>query len=105
MNENVRQQVVQAPGFLWFVHSSRGPVRVDERELAAVRRLLESGLQFDPLPNIQVGDEVEVVGGAMHGCRGHLHRKDANAIILLVSAVNGAIRVSLPAASSLRPIG
>lgn len=99
-----RQRAVQAPGFLWFVHNRTGPVRVAADELGAIRRLLASGLEYDPLPNVHLGDEVEVISGVMRGCRGCLLRKGAGAIVLNVSAIHGAVRVTLPDSSWVRPV-
>ena len=91
-----RQRAVQAPGFLWFVHNRSGTVRVDAGELGAIRALLSSGLEFDPLPVAQLGDEVEVVAGALRGTRGRLLHKEAGRIVLMVSAIHGGVRVTLP---------
>lgn len=104
VDEEARRRAVQAPGFLWYVRTAAGPVRVDESELDAIRRVLASGLEFDPLPNAQVGDEVEVVAGALRGCRGRLLRKDHSTVVLFVSAINGAVRVVLPDTAAIRPV-
>lgn len=104
VDEEERRRAVQAPGFLWYVHTSSGPVRVDESELDGIRRLLASGLEFDPLPGVQPGDGVEIVSGALRGCRGRLLRKDPSAVVLFVSAINGAVRIVLPDAAGIRPI-
>lgn len=98
-DETERRRAVQAPGLLWFVHSQSGPVHVAEAELHALRLALASGLDCDPLPNAQIGDEVEITAGALRGCRGRLLRKDAASILLIVSAINGGVRVALPDAS------
>ncbi|HEY7838614.1 MAG TPA: UpxY family transcription antiterminator [Terriglobales bacterium] len=102
LDEVQRQRAVQAPGFLWFVHGQSGPVRVADDELEAIRRLLASGLDFDPMPSAEVGDQVEIVSGAMRGCRGRLLRKDHGAIIMAVAAIQGGIRVCLPDSSWVR---
>lgn len=102
LNEQERRRAVQAPGFLWFVRNERGPVPVPAEELAAIDRLLASGWRFDPLLEARLGDEVEIVAGAMHGCRGRLLRKDAGAIALVVSAINGGVRVTVPDPSWIR---
>ncbi len=96
LTEAERRRAVQAPGFLWFVRNGRGPAPVAAEELAAIERLLASGWRFDPLPAARMGDEVEIVAGAMRGCRGRLVRKDAGAIALMVSAINGGLRVTVP---------
>lgn len=97
-----RRRAAQAPGFLWFVRDGRGPAPVAPEELAAVERLMASGWRFDPLPAARLGDEVEIVAGAMRGCRGRLLRKDIGAIALLVSAINGGVRVTVPDPSWIR---
>lgn len=96
LTEAERRRAVQAPGFLWFVRNERGPAPVAAEELAAIERLLASGWRFDPLPAARLGDEVEIVAGAMRGCRGRLVRKSAGAIALVVSAINGGLRVTVP---------
>lgn len=100
-----RARAVQAPGFLWFVRGVGGPVSVDESELEAVRRLLASGLEYDPLPAAQLGDEVEIVSGSMRGVRGRLERKGVAGVVLLVSAIHGLVRVTLPDPSWVAPVG
>lgn len=102
LREADRRRAVQAPGFLWFIRNQQGPVPVRTEELEAVERLLISGWRFDPLPAAHLGDEVEIVAGALRGCRGKLLRKDAGAIALLVSAINGGLRVSVPDPSWIR---
>lgn len=96
LTEAERRRAVQAPGFLWFVRNERGPAPVAAEELAAIERLLASGWRFDPLPAARLGDEVEIIAGALRGCRGRLVRKDAGAIALVVSAINGGLRVTVP---------
>ncbi|MGH9471722.1 MAG: transcription termination/antitermination protein NusG [Terriglobales bacterium] len=95
---------VQAPGFLGFVRNAMGPVEVHPHELYAIRDLLASGLQWDPLPNVEVGDEVEITNGALRGCRGKLLRKDRCEIALVVGAINGGVRIKVPDPSWLAPV-
>lgn len=96
--------VPRAPGLLWVVHNRSGPVAVDSLELEAIQRLLQSGLAFDPLPNAAIGDEVEIVRGAMRGCRGWLLSKQVGRIALRITAIQGGIRVYLPDPSWVVPI-
>ncbi len=90
-----RLRMLQAPGLLWLVHDRSGPVRMDAEELDAIRVLLASGLEYDPLPELALGDEAEITRGALRGCHGRLLRKQPGAIVLMVSAVGGAVRVRL----------
>ncbi len=104
-SDGERRRALQAPGVLRFVRNQEGPVHVEESELDAVRRLLQSGLAYDPLPDVQPGEEVEIVTGALRGCRGHLLSKSGNAVVLLVSAIQAGVRVSLPDPSWVRCVG
>lgn len=102
LSEPARRRALGAPGLISFVRGTAGPARVDEAELLAVARLLQSGWRFDALAAVEIGDEVEITAGALSGCRGHLLRKDAGAVALLVSAINGGVRVTLPDPSWVR---
>lgn len=104
LSASQRLRALQAPGLLWFVRNQAGPVRVSARELDAIRRLLESGLAFDPLPGVQLGDEVEIINGALRGCRGYLMSKDVRSVVLIVAAIQGGVRVNLPDPRWVRPI-
>lgn len=99
-----RSRIVGAPGFLWFVHDRKGPTTVDNDELNSIRLLLASGWEYDPMPKVEVGDEIEVVRGAMRGCRGFLLQKHDGAIVLQVSAIAGQVRVRLPDPSWIQPL-
>ncbi len=112
VDEMQRHRAVQAPGFLWFVQQQGRPVEVNEAELSAVRQLLVSGLEYDPLPEVQLGDEIEIVRGPLQGQIGRLVRKQQNAIALVVTAINGGVRVTLPDTTwvrvrrrQIRPVG
>ena len=99
-----RQRAAQAPGLLWFVHNRQKLVYPADDEISAIRRLLVSGWAFDPLPNVKVGGEVEIVAGALRGCRGYLLSKSDGVVALLVNAINGGIRIRVPDPSWLSPI-
>lgn len=100
----VQSRILRAPGFLWFVHNSQGPVQVDETELEVIDRLLASGLEFDPLPLVELGDDVEVTTGSLAGCRGRLISKTPGALALVISAINGGVRVVVPDPAWIRPV-
>ena len=104
LREADRYRAVQAPGFLWFVTQDHRPAIVKAHEIAAIQQLLASGLQFDPLPTVHLGDEVEIVDGPMRGTQGRLIRKEQNAVALLVSAINGGVRIMFPDASWIRTL-
>lgn len=104
LRESDRYRAVQAPGFLWFVTQDHRPAVVHEHEIASIRQLLASGLQFDPLPTVHLGDEVEIIDGPMRGAYGRLVRKEKNSVALIVSAINGGVKITLPDATWIRPL-
>lgn len=99
-----RLLALQAPGALWYVRDSQGPVAVAADELQAVARLLASGLEYDPLPGVASGDEVEISRGPLQGCRGRLLRKDGGSVVLVVTAIGGAVRVKLTDTGAVRRV-
>lgn len=98
-----RRGAVQSPGFLHFVRGQWGPAEIAEGELGAVRALLSSGMECNPLPGAELGREVEVVRGAMRGVRGYLMHKSRACMVLSITAAQG-VRISFPDASWLRPL-
>jgi len=103
-DEPTKSRAAHAPGFLWYVRTQHGMAQVDESELAGVRQMLSSGLEFDPLPGTDPGDPVEIISGPLQGCRGWLERKQAFSLVLRISAINGAVRVHIPDATRVRAI-
>ena len=81
------------------------PAIVNGQELQAIRQALASGLQYDPMPTLHLGDEVEIIDGPMRGTCGRLIRKELNAVALMVSAINGGVKITLPDATLIRPLG
>ena len=72
---------------------------IPDHELDAVRRLVTSGLQYDPCPFIKEGDLVEVIHGPLRGVKGILIRKAPHARLLLsVDIISSAVAVTVDAA-------
>ena len=71
---------------------------IPEHEIAGIRRLIESDLQFDPCPLIREGMMVEVTHGPLKGVVGRLVRKGAHArLILSVDLIGQAVSVEVDA--------
>jgi transcription antitermination factor NusG len=78
-----RLRVLTVPGVADLVGTNGRPEVVPEREIAAVRRVVESEVRYDPHPFLSAGIEVEVVRGPLAGVRGTLLRKDRAARLVL----------------------
>lgn len=91
--------VVSAPGVASVVAFDGKPAPIPEHEVEAIRRLVTSGLQFDPCPLIKEGSLVEVIHGPLKGVIGRLEKKGPHArLILSVDLIGRAVSVTVDAA-------
>ncbi len=71
---------------------------IPDQEIDAIRRLVQSDLQYDPCPLIREGTMVEVVHGPLKGVCGRLTRKGAHArLVLAVDLIGQAVSVEVDA--------
>ena len=79
------------------------PAPIPNQEIASIRQLVESDMQYDPCPLIHEGMMVEVIHGPLMGVIGRLLRKSAQArLILSVDLIKQAVSVEVDAAD-VRP--
>jgi transcription antitermination factor NusG len=72
---------------------------VADAEVEGIRRLVTSGLQYDPCPFLKEGSPVEVVHGPLKGVVGLLVKKGPNArLVLSVNLISSAVAVTVDAA-------
>jgi transcription antitermination factor NusG len=94
-----RIDVLKCTGAVGIVSFDGVPAPVAESELAAIRQLVESELQYDPCPLIHEGDAVKVVHGPLRGVEGRLVRKGPHArLILSVNLIGQGVSVEVDAA-------
>jgi len=72
LNAERRLPVLTIPGVLHFVGIGKTPMPVDEHEIAAIRKAVESGLAAEPWPFLQVGQRVRLDRGPLAGVEGIL---------------------------------
>lgn len=72
LNPERRLPVLTIPGVLHFVGIGKTPVPVEEAEIAAIRRAIESGLSTEPWPFLQAGQRVRLDRGPLAGLEGIL---------------------------------
>lgn len=98
-----RLPVLKCTGVVNIVSFDGEIVAIPEREIEAIRRLVETDLQFDPCPLIREGMMVEVTHGPLKGVAGRLMRKGAHArLVLSVDLIGQAVSVEVDAAD-VRP--
>ncbi|GMV21009.1 MAG: transcription termination/antitermination protein NusG [Vicinamibacterales bacterium] len=94
-----RVPVLKCTGAVSIVSFNGAPAPIPEHELAGIRQLVETDLQYDPCPLINEGDRVEVVHGPLKGVNGRLVRKGAHArLVLSVDLIGQGVSVEVDAA-------
>jgi transcription antitermination factor NusG len=92
-------QILNCTGVATIVSFDGRLAPVPAAEVEAIRRLIESSLQFDPCPFIKEGERVEVAHGPLKGVTGLLVKKDRHArLILTVELIGRAVAVTVDAA-------
>jgi transcriptional antiterminator RfaH len=67
---DARQSIVRVPGVVRLVGFGGIPACIDEDEIQAVRRIVDSGVVSLPWNFLQPGDRVRLVSGALSGIEG-----------------------------------
>lgn len=92
-------QVLTCVGAVRIVSFDGKLAAIPDAEVEAVRRLVTSGMQYDPCPLINVGSRVEVVHGALKGVFGYLVKKGPHAkLVLSVDLIGRGASVTIDAA-------
>ncbi|SRR6266481_2345510 len=97
------QQIVQVPGVIRVVGFGRMPACVDDSEIAAVRRIVDSKVVSMPWKLLRIGERVKVTSGALSGIEGILVKSSSGSyvivnVVLLGRAVAAKIHPSQIAA-------
>jgi transcription antitermination factor NusG len=108
-NVHARLPILITPGVNQVVGSGKTPITVDEAELAAIRRVMESGLAAQPWPYLKVGESVQIENGPLEGLTGIVTRiKSSDRLVVSVSLLMRSVAVELdshwikPVSSSIR---
>lgn len=91
--------VVSCTGVAQVVSFDGQPAAVPDADVEAIRKLVTSGLQYDPCPLIKEGSKVEVIHGPLRGVVGRLVHKGPHArLVLSVDLIGRAVSVTVDAA-------
>ena len=94
-----RLSVLSSVGVIEIVSCNKRPAVIPDHEIAGIRRLVSSGLAYDPHPFLQEGAPARVVRGPLSGVVGRLVRKGPNArLVLSVELVQAAVSIEVDAA-------
>lgn len=93
-----RYLVLNCAGVVNIVSFGGNPAPIPDDEIENIRRLVTSGLQYDPCPFIREGAMVEVVRGPLAGVTGQLIRKRPHAhLVLSVESLRQSVSVLVDA--------
>jgi len=96
---STRLPILKCSGVVNIVSFDGEPAPIPDHEIAGIRQLVETDLQYDPCPLIREGMMVEVTHGPLRGVIGRLVRKGAHArLILSVDLIGQAVSVEVDAA-------
>jgi transcription antitermination factor NusG len=91
-----RLPILKTPGVVQIVGFNRTPKPVEEVEIQAIQRTIESKLPVQPWPYLEIGDRVEIRAGALRGLQGILVSVKGNhRLVLSVSLLQRSVAVEL----------
>jgi transcription antitermination factor NusG len=106
-----RLKVLLTPGVVSIVGFGGHPAPVGEEELAAIQRMLTSGLRLQPWPYLRAGQRVWIERGPLGGLEGILVRsKDYWRVVVNVELLQRSVAVEIdrdalsPVASAAQPV-
>ncbi len=94
-----RLPILVTPGVIRVVGIGRSPVPVDDAEIAAIQKAVQSGLPRQPWPFLQTGQRVKVEYGPLQGLEGSLLEfKGRHRLVLSVTMLQRSVAVEVDSA-------
>lgn len=91
-----RVPILRVPGVRNVLSARNAPAPVLEEEIAAIRRIIASGLPVQPWPSLKAGQRVRVKSGPLRDIEGVLVRfKRTWQVVVTVQLLNRAVAVEL----------
>jgi transcription antitermination factor NusG len=96
MNDLTTGTALTTPGVMHFVGFGSTPAPVDDKEIAAIERIVESGAAGQPWPYLKVGERVEIISGPLTGLDGFLQEiKGDRRLVVGVSLLQRSLAVEI----------
>ena len=98
--------IITTPGVIRIVGFGSKPVPIEESEIAAVRKILESGYEAKPSLHFQPDSRVRITSGVLAGTEGVLIQvKNRNQFVVSISLLQRSVAVHIDrtAVDSLEP--
>jgi len=99
INLQARSVVLATSGVVGIAGSENQPIPIDERELAAVRKLVESQSGVEPWPFLRIGQRVRVQRGSLRGVEGILLKvKSSYRLVVSITLLGRSVASEIDAA-------
>jgi transcription antitermination factor NusG len=91
-----RLRVLGTPGIKSIVGFARTPCPVPDTEIAAIRKMVDSGRRIEPWPHLRVGERVRIEEGCLQGICGVLVReRDCWRVVVNVELIERSVAVEI----------
>ncbi len=91
-----RLPILTVPGVIGLVSSGRAPLEVMPDEIAAVEKIMQSGLPPSPHAKLGDGQRVVITRGPLKGVHGFLiSRKSTHRLVVIVSILGRGVSVEI----------
>jgi transcriptional antiterminator NusG len=91
-----RLPILVTPGVIQVVGRGRIPVPVEDSEIEAIQMVVSSGVQAEPCPYLEVGQQVRIQDGALSGLEGILTSfKGSRRIVVSVSLLCRSVALEI----------
>lgn len=95
-NPHDRLPILKTPGVTQIVGYNHVPVPVDEQEIEAIRKLIQSGVPNFPCAYLEVGSKVRIEAGALRGLEGILTElKGKRRLVLSITLLQRSVAVEI----------
>ena len=94
---HLRLPILTTPGVQLVVGAGKTPLPIPDEEIASLQILAASRLELHPWPFLQVGQRVQIVGGALTGAEGIvLSMKNQHRLVVSVTMLQRSVAVEIP---------
>jgi len=91
-----RLPILVTPGVIAIVGRGRVPLPVDDKEMAAVQTLVDSGVRAEPWPYLEVGQRIRIESDALSGLEGILlSLKGNDRIVISVTLLRRSVALEI----------
>jgi transcription antitermination factor NusG len=91
-----RLPILKTPGVIQIIGYNRIPTPIDESEISAIQTVIESGLQTQPWPFLEVGERVRIGSGSLRGLDGIVVKmKENHRLVVSVTLLRRSVAVEI----------